>query len=201
MSQESISNKELWLKIGVSSPEKELGGFSIGLEQGLRYDMDYKERKNSFTELTAEVKIIKGLNMGGSFRFIDRTSKKRPESLRLSAILKYKVKIGDYLRPEYRFKYERQTTGDFPVSQRLRNRLGLRIGKGSWLAYPYLSMEYFYLKQDVFDAWSKRRMKMSLKSSFHKNHGIELAYLLQQNINEDEIEKDKIISLEYGFSF
>ena len=56
VSQEGISDNELWLKVGV---EKELNDFSIGLEQGLRYDMDYKERKNNFTELTAGVKVSK----------------------------------------------------------------------------------------------------------------------------------------------
>lgn len=173
-----------------------LDKLSLSLSPEVRWDESFGVSKYML-ESGIAYKPVKGLSLGGSYRFIinPRESKTTEYLHRFALYTSYKIKIARF-EPSLRVKYT-NFTEDLSLGGFLRYRAKMEYDiKGSKIT-PLLSAEAFHYLAD--NQIYKMRYALGAKYKFSKKSSLELGYMLDYYM-QDYLNKH-IIKLGYKYKF
>ena len=169
---------------------------NLSLSPEVRWDESFDISKYML-ESGISYKPVKGLTLGGSYRFIinPRESKATEYLHRFALYTSYKKKIARF-EPSLRIKYTNYTE-DLSLGEFLRYRAKIEYDiKGSKIT-PLLSAEAFHYLAD--NQIYKMRYALGAEYKFSKKSSIELGYMLDYYMQD--FRNKHIIKLGYKYKF
>ena len=173
-----------------------LDKLTLSLNPEVRWDESFSVGKYML-ESGISYKPVKGLTLGGSYRFIinPRTTKATEYLHRFALYTSYKKKIARF-EPSLRVKYTNYTE-DLSLGEFLRYRAKLEYDiKGSRIT-PLLSAEAFHTLSG--NQLYKMRYSLGAEYKINKNSSIGLGYMLDYYLQD--YRNKHIINLGYTYKF
>lgn len=205
----------LWNSIGVKySPIKRL---KLGVEQHLRLKEDASTTDEYFTEVQADFKIIKNLEIGGAVRFIrenDNVGKIQgfEKHFRYNIDLSYELDLIKKLDIQFRLRYQNKRELELPEdvedlrTETLRFKTAFEYKIKNWPLDPEFAVEIFNRKVEedislIGDAkLSRYRLTWGTSYNLKKFGKFGLYFRYQENTRIDNDFQTKIVGLKYSYS-
>ena len=175
---------------------KPLDKLSLSLSPEVRWDESFQVVKY-LLESTISYKPVKGLSLGGSYRFIinPRSDKSTEYLHRFALFTSYKKKIGRF-EPSLRIKYTNYTE-ESSLGEFLRYKAKLEYDIKSCKITPVLSAEAFH---DITgNQIYKMRYAVGAEYKINKKNSLRLGYMLDYYIIA--YQNKHIIKLGYKYKF
>lgn len=197
-----VNDAGLWLTL--SAEKKVSQKFSIQLTECLRLNENFSELGTSYTEIGANYKIVKGLSIGGAYRF---SQKRRVDDFysqrhRYNIDLGYKLKVKNIslqFRERFQSQYKdigRSETGLVP-SNYFRSKLTVKYDLNKKYT-PFISAELFY---NIGNAIDNMRYRAGFDYEFNKYSTLSLYYMIDKEMNVKNPWTSYVIGLSYTYSF
>jgi len=197
---------ESWSKIGFKF--KAHKKFSIGLDQGFRFNKNSTTMDQMFTQAKFKIKAGNNLKFGAGFRYIsDRGGNDLFDNdfrLNLDAIFKHKVK--DFTL-QYRLRYQNRNEiglsaddGDY-FKNYLRLKAGVKYNIKDWKFDPKLSTEIFRDLTKVTGGFDKLRFTLGTSYGLKKYGEFGAYFRLEKELGTSYPKTTNIIGLNYAYTF
>lgn len=200
------NDMQLWTNISL---EKKLTKtFSLNFTEEVRFNENISEVGQFFSDLGGTYKISKAWRVSANYRFtnkrqVDNSYSKRH---RYYLDLSFKKKF-DLIVFSFRTRFQSQyadiyssNDGTFP-SYYSRNKLSLKLDLNKKYL-PYLNAEMFYqLNNPDGNKVDNMRYSVGLEYEFNKRMGVDLFYMIQQEYNVKNPERDFVVGVGYKYSF
>jgi len=192
----SQEDANLWSGISISKKYKD---FNFGLSEEIRLNENFTLINKTFTELTAEYKIIKSLRVGFGYRF-NQVNKFEYGGFvmnhRINFDLTYKNKF-NYFKFAFRTRYQQKFDALKDGSVYNRNKLTIKYDLDNPFE-PYIASELFYQFNNVYE-FNKSRISVGVKYKISDNSNLKAFYILQQEFNVSDPIMDHIYGIGYSF--
>lgn len=197
---------ESWSKIGFKfKPHKK---FSIGLDQGFRFNKNSTILDQMFTEASFKLKATDKLKFGLGLRYIsDRGGNDLFDNdfrLNLDAIFKHKV--SDFTL-QYRFRYQNRNEiglsseeGDY-FKNYIRLKVGVKYNIKDWKFDPKFSTEIFRDLTKVTGGFDKLRFTLGTSYDLKKYGELGIYFRLEKELGASYPKTTNIVGLNYVYTF
>jgi hypothetical protein len=197
---------ETWSKLGFKYIAHEK--FTIGLNQGFRFNENSSTLDQSLTNLGFKLKATEHLNFGLGLRYIsDRGGNDLFDNdfrFNMDIIFKHKVKA---LKFQYRFRYQNRNEiglsteeGD-SYKHYLRLKAGVKYSIKNWKLDPIFSTEIFRDMTKVTGGFDKLRFTLGTTYDFKKFGELGLYYRLERELGFSYPKTTSIVGLNYTYTF
>ncbi|CAN5432803.1 DUF2490 domain-containing protein [soil metagenome] len=201
-----VNDAGLWTSINLD--KKINKQFTINFTEELRFNENISELGNYFSEFSLEYKFNKMISASVGYRFIQKRNldgyyskrhrfiseiafKKKLRNLAVNLKLKYQSQYSNYYSSE---------TGKIP-DQYLRTKLQLKYDLNKRYT-PSISGESFYFlnsKEGVL--FNNYRLTIGFNYEFSKKSSLDLAYLINKEIQVNDPWTSYITSIGWNYSF
>ncbi len=189
-------NNDFQTRIEAKLSLKPLDKLTVSLDPEVRFDESFQVGKYML-ESGISYKPLKGLTLGGSYRFIinPRTTKATEYLNRFALYTSYKKKI-ERFEPSLRVKYTNYTE-DLSLGEFLRYRAKLEYDIKNCKLTPLISAEAFH---DLSGSQIyKMRYALGAEYKLNKKSSLQLRYMLDYYLQE--YQNKHIINLGYKYKF
>lgn len=184
---------ELWSEISVSKKISKKLDFDLGFN--FRYQDSFQQLKSKFYQSGVKYDLFRFMTIGLKFRYY-LVGPDPNDAFRWTPEITLKHKLGP-VQARLRNRYQRQFDEEY-VENTWRCMLKLRYKeKNAWLV-PAISYETFYQLSPNIEQLVKNRVLLHLSVKFDKMHSFSIDTGVQQEINVNKRQFDRIISLNYS---
>ena len=201
-------NNDMQLWTNISLEKKITKTFSFNFTEEVRFNENISEVGQFFSDIGGTYKISKAWRISANYRF---TNKRQVDDLyskrhRYYLDLSFKKKF-DLVVFSFRTRFQSQyadiySSNDGTVPNYYsRNKLSLKLDLNKKYS-PYLSAEMFYqLNNPDGNKLDNMRYSLGLEYEFNKRMGIDLFYMIQQEYNVKNPERDFVVGVGFKCSF
>lgn len=194
----------LWTSLGFD--KSITNKLDLDFVQELRLNENISELETAFSDIGLSYELIKNIKLGLNYRFIQKRDLASFYNTRHrfygDITLKYPIhKFELSLRTRFQYQYIQinSSEGGMLPENYMRNRLLISYDINKRLA-TYLTSEFYY-NMGFASEFDKIRYSAGLKYKLTQLSGINLYYLMQEEINEANPMREYIAGLAYTFSF
>lgn len=181
----------IWTSVRLEKSVKKVADFEI--RQDVRFDNNAKELDSHFLALSASRKIAKWLDIGVSFRWTNYEERFR---FAPTLYLRHKLnRIEFKLRSKWDFNFN--GNGSTEV---FRNKMSVAYRKKKLDWRPSLGLEIFQSSKLDYINLSKYRMFVKLRYKINKASAVQMGYLIQEELNRANPQREYILQLNYSRS-
>jgi len=200
------NDAQLWTS--VSLDKKIYKGFSVSLSEELRFSENITELGTIFTDVGLNYKISKNWKISGNYRFTDKIQLDNSYSKRHRYYfdLSYRKKFYQFtvmVRTRFQSQYKDVNSsekGHLPEYYS-RDKITLKYGITRRLS-PYIAAEAFIpLNNPDVKGIDNMRYSMGLEWEFFKNSTLDVFYMIQQQYQASDPERDFVTGIGYSYSF
>lgn len=204
-----VNDAGLWT--GLAAEKKISQSLSASFSQTFRFNENISELGNYFSEVGIDRKIVKGISLGASYRYINK------RELNDSYSVKHRYFIGLSLKKKlagislsFRTRLQSQLDHYFLPSEKLygntpqnywRNKISLSYVPSKKYK-PFISAELWhpFYNPDalVFD---NLRCSAGTQYDINKKNSLETEFIFQKELGQKNPETDFIFSINYTFAF
>ena len=197
---------ETWTKIGLKFKAHE--NFSLGLDQGFRFNKNSTILDQMFTEAHFKVKATQNLKFGLGLRYIsDRGGNDLFDNdFRFNLDASFKHKANDFTF-QYRFRFQNRNELGLTVDEGdyfrnyLRLKAGLKYNIKDWKFDPKFSTEIFKDMTKVTGGFDKLRFTLGTSYDLKKIGEFGAYYRLERELNSSYAKTTSIVGLNYVYTF
>lgn len=201
-----VNDAGLWLSL--NAEKKITPDFSATLSEEFRFNENITELGTFFTDAGLTYKINKVIRISGNYRFtnkrrLDDSYSKRHRYYFDLSMRKKLSSVIFILRTRFQSQYADvySSAGGTVPSNYSRNKLSFRFDLDKKYS-PYISTELFtpLNKSDAFYI-DKARYCAGIVYDINRMHAIDVFYMIQQQYNTVDPQRDFIIGIGYNFRF
>lgn len=197
---------ETWTKVGLKyKPYKK---FTLGLDQGFRFNTNSTRLDQALTDLNFKYRPFTFLNFGLGLRYIsDRGGNDLFDNdfrFNIDGSFKHKLKRFKF---KYRFRYQNRNElglssdeGDY-FKHYLRLKAAVKYDFNNWKLDPTFSSEIFRDMTQITGGFDKLRFTLGTSYSLKKYGEIGGYYRLERELGTNYPKTTSIIGLNYVFTF
>lgn len=200
-----VNDAGAWLGLGLE--KKITQAASINVEVESRFGENLSTIDSYFVDASAHYDLTSFLRVSGHYRFSRKHQLelfyRNRHRFNLDATLKHKF---ENIEVSYRLRGQTQYTsvhskldGKVPTNQ-IRNKLAVNYSFDKPYE-PYVWGELFYGISAEQSAMRRARVGAGIKYRVDKRNSLNLAYLVQRDMNRSNPVTDYVLSLNYGFAF
>ncbi|MEI6851324.1 MAG: DUF2490 domain-containing protein [Bacteroidota bacterium] len=200
------NDAHLWTSISIE--KKIIKNFSVTVSEELRFSENITELGTFFTDIGLNYKINKHWRVSGDYRFTNKIrldnsySKRHRYYFDLSYRKKfYQFSILARTRIQSQYADVNSSETGHLAEYYSRNKLTLKYNITSKIA-PYLSAEAFIpLNNPEVKGIDNMRYSLGLEWEFLKNSTLDVFYMIQQQYQAKDPERDFVTGIGYSYSF
>lgn len=201
-------NNDMQLWTNISLEKKLTKTFSFNFTEEVRFNENISEVGQFFSDIGGTYKISKAWRISANYRFTNKRqvdnsySKRHRYYFDLSFKKKFNLIVFSF-RTRFQSQYaDIYSSNDGTVpSYYSRNKLSLKLDLNKKYS-PYLSAEMFYqLNNPDGNKIDNMRYSGGLEYEFNKRMGVDLYYMIQQEYNVKNPERDFVVGVGYKYSF
>ena len=200
------NDAQLWTSVSIE--KKVIKSFSVSLAEEVRFTDNINELGEFFTDIGLNYKINKNWRISGNYRFTNKIQLDNSYSKRHRYYfdLSYRRKVymlTIVLRTRFQSQYKNinsSENGHLPEYYS-RNKLTLKYNATRRLS-PYISAEAFIpLNNPKVGGIDNMRYSAGLEWEFIKNSTFDFYYMIQQQYQAKNPERDFVAGIGYSYSF
>jgi hypothetical protein len=200
------NDAQLWTSVNLE--KKIIKGLSVTLSEEVRFSENITEVGTFFTDIGLNYKINKNWRIAGNYRFTNKIQLDNSYSKRHRYYfdLSYRQKFYQFTiiaRTRFQSQYadvNSSETGHLPEYYS-RNKLTLKYNINQKIS-PYLSAEAFIpLNNPDVKGIDNMRYSLGVEWEFVKNSTLDVFYLIQQEYQKANRERDYVMGIGYTYSF
>ena len=191
-----VSDAKLWTGITVS---KSFNDFEFSFSEELRMNENFTHIDKLFSEIGADYKITKGLNIGANYRFNrdnDYESGNYDIKNRFDIGISYKYKYENF-QFSLRTKLQTQPARKDEINPTyIRNKFAVKYALNDSFT-PFFSYEFFYQFNNE-QVINRNRISLGTKYKVNDNNAIKLFYLYENRFNTSKPQHNHIWGITYS---
>ena len=191
----ALADAQLWTEGGIGfDVTKRL---TLGASQSLRFDNDVSQLKSAFLQTKLRFAVNKFVRVGGGYRYYMDRGGVRAQRGFLNLDLRYRKK-----KAPWRLGFRSQLQSTLPENgtsiDYWRNRAGGSYAVSKNVS-PFVSLELFYATDQ--SEFRRYRIMAGASVDVARHWSVEAAYVFQSDINQNNPERDHVLSLELSYAF